>query len=145
MKQPALIARLAGQSIAMAADAIETVTTIDRIAPVPGTAPAIAGLAPLRSQIMTVIDCAMVITGERQPADEEKIAAVVRRKGHLYALLLSGVDDVTDLYAEPAPLPCGFGDRWKGIATGLVETELGPLLLVDPFAFLASLNEKIAA
>lgn len=145
MKQPVLIARLAGHSIAMPTEAIESVTAIDRIVPVPGTAPAIAGLAPLRSQIMTVIDGAMIITGERQPAVGEKIAAVVRRNGHLYALLLAGVDDVTDIYAEPVPLSGGFGDSWAGIATGLVETEFGPLLLVDPFALLASLHEKIAA
>src|SRR6476469_3179954 len=52
-----LIVRLAGERVAFPAADVEAVVEIDNVVPAPGTPPHVAGLAALRSRVLTVIDC----------------------------------------------------------------------------------------
>ena len=52
-----LIVRIADRRVALQAADVEAVVELEGITDVPGTAAHIAGLAALRSRVLTVIDC----------------------------------------------------------------------------------------
>ena len=64
-----LIARIAGQRIALTADAVESVVEIEAITPVPLAPPHVAGLAALRSRVLTVIDSYAALELGQSPRD----------------------------------------------------------------------------
>jgi purine-binding chemotaxis protein CheW len=127
-----LIATIAGQRIALPADAIESVVEIDAITPVPLAAAHVAGLAALRSRVLTVIDTyAALELGQYRPADQLQ-AVVVTIDGHLYGLLVDEVEDVVAIEQEPEPQPAGLASGWAVNTIGLVEHEGSAILLLDP-------------
>ncbi|WP_419825116.1 chemotaxis protein CheW [Sphingomonas sp.] len=127
-----LVARLGGQLVALPAAAIESVVELDQITPAPLASRHVAGLAPLRSRVLTVIDSYVAI-GEA-PADAEgaRQAVVVTIDGHSYGLLVDEVEDVVALDCEIMPLPAGLGRGWAAAAIGLIELDGQGALLVDP-------------
>ena len=58
-----LIARIADQQVAISADTVESVVEVEAITPVPLAAPHIAGLAALRSRVLTIIDSYAALDG----------------------------------------------------------------------------------
>ncbi len=88
-----LIARIGDQQIAISADQVESVVEIDAITPVPLAAPHIAGLAALRSRVLTIIDTYAALEIGRSPREGLLQAIVVTIDHHLYGLL---VDEVVD-------------------------------------------------
>ncbi len=121
---------IAGRRAALRAADVQSVIEIERIHPVPRAPNFIAGLAALRSQSLTVIDCRKSI-GLARGAAADCRAAVVELGGHPYALLVDSVVDVVESRSEPMPLPGGFGEGWSRVAIGMVETEDEPALLID--------------
>lgn len=138
MNQTLLVAQLNGRRIAMAASQIESIVEISRITPVPQTPDYIEGLSTLRSKALTVINCARVlkINREHSQADTDRQAAVVHHAGHDYALLLDAVEDVVETQNVPEEILGGVGDEWSDVALGIVETEVGPALMVNVEAFI---------
>jgi purine-binding chemotaxis protein CheW len=108
-----------------------------RLAPVPRAAPHIAGLSALRSRVLTVIDCQRSLELGSTDWSGLREAAVVEIDGHHYALSVDAVEDVVEALSEPQPLRAAMGDGWERAGLGLVETEEGPLLLVDIAALIA--------
>ena len=89
-----LIARIAGEQVAIPAGQVEAVVEIEGITAVPRASTHVAGLAALRSRVLTVIDCKVSLElGASEPSATHE-AIVVPCDGHPYALLLDGVDDV---------------------------------------------------
>jgi len=127
-----LIARIAGQRIALPASAVESVVEVDAITPVPLAAPHIAGLAALRSRVLTVIDSYAALELGFAPRVGLLQAVVVTTDNHLYGLLVDEVEDVAAIAGEPMPLPAGLGRGWSRMAIGLVEHEGHAILLLDP-------------
>jgi len=64
-------------------------------------------------------------------------AAVVELDGHHYALTVDVVEDVVEALSDPSPIRAAMGDGWERVSKGMVETEEGPLLLVDIAALVA--------
>ncbi len=127
-----LIATLAGQHIALPAGAIESVVEIDAITPVPLAARHVAGLAALRSRVLTVIDTyAALELGCYAPGDQLQ-AVVVTIDGHLYGLLVDEVEDVVAIDQAPEPQPAGLSPGWAANTIGLIEHEGQAILLLDP-------------
>jgi purine-binding chemotaxis protein CheW len=137
-----VIACLAGERVAFASDEIESVVEIGAIVPVPCAAPHVAGLAALRSRVLTVIDCATAIapgTATAQPRD----ALVSVQGGHGYALLVDRVEDALEATGEIAPPPAGLSEGWARVVRGHVFAEGQMLLLVDVEALVASTGESL--
>jgi len=99
----------------------------------------VAGLSALRSRVLTVIDCVRSLeleqAGRRERAIQE--AAVVELDGHHYALMVDSVEDVVEAMGEPQPMRNAMVAGWERASKGRVETEVGPLLLVDIAALIA--------
>ena len=145
MNELLLIVTIAGQRVALPADAVESVVELDTLIPVPRAAPHVAGLSALRSRVLTVIDCKRSLDlGATDCADGVREAAVVELDGHHYALLVDLVEDVVEAQSDPTPVRAAMGDGWERVSAGMVETETGPLLVVDIAALISGVEAKAA-
>jgi len=132
MSQLLLIVTVAGSRVALPAEAVESVVELDTLIAVPRAAPHIAGLSALRSRVLTVIDTVTALgLGASDCTDGIREAAVVEIEGHHYALIVDAVEDVVDAQSDPTPVRAAMGEGWERVSLGMVETEQGPLLLVD--------------
>jgi len=108
------------------------VVELEGLTPVPGTPPHIAGLSALRSRVLTVIDTLRSLELEvSYCSDGIRGASVVEIDGHHYALIVDVVEDVVEALSDPSPVRAAMGAGWERVSKGMVETEEGPLLLVD--------------
>ena len=137
MAELLLIVRLGGERIALAAADVDSVVEIEALTPVPGAAPHIAGLAALRSRVLTVVDCLASLDPSRSiPAGAtEAVMTVV--DGHPYALLVEAVEDVIEASGERQPAAASLVGGWRRIGMATVEAEGDLLLLVDVEALIA--------
>jgi len=132
MSQLLLIVSIAGSRVAFPSAAIESVVELDTLIPVPRAAPHVAGLSALRSRVLTVIDTVRSLDlGDSDCSDGIREAAVVEYDGHHYALIVDTVEDVVEAMSDPAPVRAAMGEGWERVSLGMVETEEGPLLLID--------------
>ena len=131
-----LVFTLAGQRVALLAAEMEAVVEIEAVAPVPAAAPHVAGLAALRSRVLTVIDGLAALDLGRAGGGGRD-AVVIPCEGHTYALLVEEVEDVIEADAAPAPLAAPVGAGWDRVAIGTVEVGAALFLLVDPFLLIA--------
>lgn len=136
MTELLLIANVAGERVAIPAADVESVVEIEGVTPVPQSPPHVAGLAALRSRVLTVIDsCASLELGTSQ-AETSREAIVIEEDGYAYALLVETVVDVVEHSGKVRPIRTSVAPGWRRVATGMVETEGGLMLLVDARAIL---------
>lgn len=145
MNQLLLIVTIAAQRVAIPAAAVESVVELDTLIPVPRAAPHVAGLSALRSRVLTVIDCMRSLElGVTDCSNGIREAAVVELDGHHYALIVDVVEDVVESMSDPAPVRAAMGPGWERVSQGMVETEVGPLLLVDVAALISGVEARAA-
>ncbi|HUG45259.1 MAG TPA: chemotaxis protein CheW [Sphingomicrobium sp.] len=145
MNELLLIVTIAGQRVALPAAAVESVVELDTLIPVPRAAAHVAGLSALRSRVLTVIDCMRSLDlGTSDRSDGIREAAVVELDGHHYALTVDVVEDVVEAAGDPSPVRAAMGPGWERVSKGMVETEAGPLLLVDVAALIAGPQARAA-
>ena len=136
MTELLLIITIANERVAIPAAGVEAVVEIEAITPVPRSAPHVAGLAALRSRVLTVIDCFASLELGHVSGEGAREAIVIHADGHPYALLVDEVEDVVERSGEIRPLRRSLGGGWKRVATGMVEVGEDLLLLIDPQALL---------
>jgi len=140
-----LVVTIGGERVALASAAVESVVELEALIPVPRAAPHVAGLSALRSRVLTVIDCMRALElGVTDVSDGIREAVVVELDGHHYALMVDTVEDVVEALSEPSPVRAAMGPGWERIAQGMVETESGPLLVVDVAALIGGIEAKAA-
>jgi purine-binding chemotaxis protein CheW len=145
MNELLLIVTIGGQRVALPAAAVESVVELDTLIPVPRAAPHVAGLSALRSRVLTVIDCMRSLElGTSDTSDGIREAAVVELDGHHYALIVDIVEDVVEALGDPSPVRAAMGAGWERVSQGMVETEVGPLLLVDVAALVSGIEARAA-
>lgn len=131
-----LIAHVAGRGVAIPADRVDSVVDIGEIVRVPRAEPAVRGLAALRSRVVTVVDTGLALG--LAPLGRTTRAVMTCVDGHFYAILVDSVEDVASFERRPAPFGASLGAGWRKAASGLVEREGEPLLVVDPAALVPS-------
>ena len=132
-----LIVSIAGSRVAFPAAKVESVVELDALSPVPRAPAHVAGLSALRSRVLTVIDCQRSLELGSTDLSGLREAAVVEVEGHHYALTVDAVEDVVEALSDPAPVRAAMGAGWERVGLGMIETEEGPLLLVDIDALIA--------
>ena len=146
MNELLLIVTIAGERVALPAAAVESVVELETLTPVPRAPQHVAGLSALRSRVLTVIDCMRSLElGDTDCADGIREAAVIELDGHHYALIVDQVEDVVEALSEPAAVRGAMEPGWDRVAQGMVETEEGPLLLIDVTALIAGPDLRAAA
>ena len=142
MSELLLVVVIAGERVALPAAAVESV---DTLIPVPRAAPHVAGLSALRSRVLTVIDCMRSLElGVTDCSDGIREAAVVELDGHHYALIVDLVEDVVEALSAPSAIRAAMGPGWERVSHGMVETEEGPMLLIDIAALVGGIEAKAA-
>ena len=137
MNELLLIVTIAGSRVAFPAAKVESVVELDALSPVPRAASHVAGLSALRSRVLTVIDCQRSLELGATDLSGLHEAAVVEVDGHHYALTVDAVEDVVEALSEPQPVRATMEAGWERVGLGMVETEEGPLLLIDIDALIA--------
>jgi purine-binding chemotaxis protein CheW len=146
VKELLLVVTIAGERVALPASAVESVVELDTLIPVPRAPAHVAGLSALRSRVLTVIDCMRSLElGITDCSDGIREAAVIEIDGHHYALIVDLVEDVVEAESEPQPVRAAMGPGWERVSDGMVETEVGPLLLIDVVALIGGIEAKAAA
>ena len=141
-----LIVAIAGERVALPAAAVESVVELDTLIPVPRAAPHVAGLSALRSRVLTVIDARRSLDlGETVCLGGIREAVVVELDGHHYALIVDQVEDVVESLGEPTAIRGAMEAEWSRVARGMVETEMGPILLVDVAALVSGPDQSRVA
>ena len=137
MNELLLIVSVAGGRVAFPAAKVESVVELDALSPVPRAPAHVAGLSALRSRVLTVIDCQRSLELGSTDLSGLREAAVVEIEGHHYALTVDAVEDVVEALSDPVPVRAAMGAGWERVGLGMIETEEGPLLLVDIDALIA--------
>lgn len=134
MPQLFLIAHIAGQTVAIGSDQVDSVVDIGEVTTVPRAPPLVRGLAALRSRIVTVIDTriALGLDSHEQPDR----AVIVRADGHHYAMLVDALDDVAPFRLLPLANGVALDPAWRSIALGLIERDGEPILAIDLVALI---------
>lgn len=124
-----LIAQIAGRTVAIESDQVESVVDIGSVVAIPRTSPVVRGLAALRSRVVTVIDTrvALGLPSEGQ----SNRAVIVQSDGHPYALLVDALEDVAPFSAQPLANGVALDAAWAAIGRGLIERDGEPVLAID--------------
>lgn len=140
-----LVVTIAGERVALPSAMVESVVELEALTPVPRAAPHVAGLSALRSRVLTVIDCMRSLElGASDCSDGIREAAVVELDGHHYALIVDTVEDVVEATSDIRPMRAAMGAGWERVSQGMIETEYGPMLLIDVAALVAGADAKAA-
>ena len=136
MEHSLLLVSVADEIAALDAGIVRSVVEIEDVTPVPQAPPHVAGLAALRSRAMVVIDCRRSIKPDLPQTEtgEGRNAVVVELDDFLYALLIDRVEEVIRFDGEPTALRTTLDPGWARMTSGMVETDAGPALLLDPSA-----------
>lgn len=122
---------IAGRRCAFLAPDVQSVIEVGTITPVPRTPDYIVGLTAMRSQALTVLDCRTAIGFNAAEFTLDHRAIVTGFDGDAYALRVDAIEDICSAISEPGDIPGGFGKQWSKVATGLVETRIGPALMLN--------------
>jgi purine-binding chemotaxis protein CheW len=136
MTELILIVTIAGERIAIPAADVESVVELEALIPVPRAAAHVAGLAALRSRVLTVIDCLASLELPSNGSEGLKEAIMVEADGHPYALLVESVEDVVEVEINVKPVRTSLKGGWRRVARGMIEVGEDLLLLVDTHALL---------
>lgn len=140
MSELFLILVVAGQRVALQASKVESVVELDGLTPVPGVPAHIAGLAALRSRVLTVVD-PYASLGQSRPDGVVQEAVVIKKDGHPYALLVDAVHDVVDAPGGTLPVQTALAPAWARLSAGLVEVDGQVMILLDIGAVLSGAAE----
>ena len=132
-----VMSQIAGRRCALPAHDVKSVIEIGVVTPVPQTPDFIAGITAMRSQTLTVIACRQALGVDADAYSLDHRAIVVAVGGYPYALRIDSIEDITTGADEAGDVPGGFGSEWSRVATGLIETRMGPALLLDLPALVA--------
>ncbi|MHA6722907.1 chemotaxis protein CheW [Sphingomonas sp. RS2018] len=124
-----LVAHVAGRTVAIDCNQVDSVVDITQITPVPRVAPSVRGLAALRSRVVTVIDTRQALNLPGRSKSGRSV--IVRQDGHLYAMLVDALDDVAPFAMQPLASGIALSPTWRGIARGLIERDGEPVLVID--------------
>lgn len=130
-----LVVEAGGERIALPAMAVDSVVEDLAVVPAPLAARHVAGLAALRSRVLTMIDVAAATGGE--PSETARSTVIVPVEGQLHGLLVDLVDDVVEVEGEPEPPRGGVAPGWAALTLGMIEVEGRAMLVVDPAAVVA--------
>jgi purine-binding chemotaxis protein CheW len=144
MEKLYLIATIAGQPVAIRASLVDSVVDLGAIAPVPLARPHVAGLAALRSKVLTVICCECSLGLTQTPSAISR-AVVVNIDGNHYGLLVGSIEDACVIEEAPQPIRARLEPGWTRCAIGMLEYHGDALLLIDPERIVAGPDEALAA
>lgn len=126
-----LFAQIAGTAVAVRTDEVQAVVKLTDISPVPGVPAQVAGLAALRSRVLTVIDVAALVDVEAAPSHQRAYAIVCDISGHSYGMLVDHMSDIRAVEEPPLPLRGRMDAAWARYAEGVIDNDGEAHILVS--------------
>jgi len=126
-----VMAQIAGRRCAIEAPHVDMVIEMGAITPVPRTPDFVSGITAVRSQTLTVIDARLAIGFDPGAFAMDHRAIVATHERSAYAIRVDAIEDICTAVSEPDQVPGGFGEAWARVSSGLVETRVGPALLLN--------------
>jgi purine-binding chemotaxis protein CheW len=141
-----LFATIAQTPVAVCADEVEAVVRLEDIVPVNCTQQFVAGLAALRSRVLTVIDMESRVLGRPGVIGPRPLAVVAEIGGHTYGLLVANVHDICVAPEPPFPVHGRIDSHWVGFTRQMINFDGRSHLLLSlaDFACLPA-NHVLAA
>lgn len=130
MSELFLIARIAGRTVAINSDQVDSVVDITEITPVLRTSAEVRGLAALRSRVVMVIDthAALGLPESDVPPSRAVITMV---DGHHYAVLVDALEDVAPFARVALTGGIAVDGGWARAGCGIVDRDGDPILAID--------------
>lgn len=125
-----LVAQIAGCGVAIDTVQVDSVVDIGEIVAIPRAPAMVRGLAALRSRVVTVIDTGLALGLAHASVDATR-AVITRIDGHHYAILVDSLEDVAAFDVLPLSHGLSLDQGWAACATGIVERDGEPLLILD--------------
>ncbi|MCW3835596.1 chemotaxis protein CheW [Sphingomonas canadensis] len=125
-----LIAQIAGRTVAIDSEQVESVVDIGEVTAVPRAAGHVRGLAALRSRVVTVVDTQAAL-GLEQAGQVARRAVITQIEGHHYALLVDALEDVAPFDLLPLSAGVALDAAWRATGRGIVERDGEPVLAID--------------
>lgn len=125
-----LIARIAGRTVAINSDQVDSVVDIGEITPVPRAGAEVRGLAALRSRVVMVVDTHAAL-GLADSAVAPSRAVITMVDGHHYAILVDALEDVAPFVRTPLSGGVAVDGGWARVGCGIVNRDGDPVLAVD--------------
>jgi purine-binding chemotaxis protein CheW len=130
------------QLVGISVDAVQEVTSVTDLTPVPLASPLISGLLNLRGEIITAIDLRRCLQMSERSADAPPINLILRSDDGPVGLLVDQIGDVLevddDQLESPPPTLQGRG---RELISGVYKLADGLLLVVRTEALLALASE----
>ncbi len=131
-----LVAKIAGERVAIPSNEVESVVRVRNYVPVPGVSPVISGLFALRSRVLTLIDTQYHISGKSGSIENGAFCVVTEIDGHPYGLIVDTVEDVVTVN-EDALDNIGFANgKWRSLCKGMITHDNKLLLLLNTYALI---------
>jgi len=130
MPQLYLVAQIAGRSVAIDADQVESVVDIGEVTAVPRADANVRGLAALRSRVVTVVDTKAAL-GLDASSDNARRAVITQVEAHHYALLVDSLDDIAPFDLLPLGSGVALDRAWRAAGRGIIERDGEPILVID--------------
>lgn len=124
-----LIAQVAGRTVAIDSDQVESVVDIGEVTAVPRASGHVRGLAALRSRVVTVVDTQSALGLEAGSLAKRAVITLV--EGHHYALLVDSLDDVAPFDLLPLAGGVALDAAWRSAGRGIIERDGEPILAID--------------
>ncbi|HEX8446190.1 MAG TPA: chemotaxis protein CheW [Sphingomonas sp.] len=131
-----LIVQMADEIVALPAGMVESVVEIEAMSAIPLAPPHVAGLAALRSRVVTIINPRSML-GQGAALAPPFSAVVVPIEGHPYGIVVDDVLDVLPADGPPSPTNGMASAAWGALADGTVVIQDRQYLLVDPARLVA--------
>jgi purine-binding chemotaxis protein CheW len=125
-----LIAQIAGRTVAIDSDQVESVVDIGEVTHVPRALEHVRGLAALRSRVVTVVDTQSAL-GLASEGNDARRAVITQIEGHHYALLVDALEDVAPFDLLPLAGGIALDRAWRNVGRGIVERDGEPILAID--------------
>lgn len=125
-----LIARIAGRTVAISSDQVDSVVDITEITPVPFTSAEVRGLAALRSRVVMVIDTHAAL-GLAESGLPPSRAVITMVDGHHYAILVDALEDVAPFPRVALTDGIAVDGGWARAGCGIVDRDGDPILAID--------------
>jgi len=140
-----LIATVAGRTVAIDSDQVDSVVDITEVTPVPRTVPEVRGLAALRSRVVTVVDTRAALGLAPSDGVGNSRAVITVFDGHHYAIMVDALQDVAPFDLQPMIPGMRLDGVWQRTARGVVDHNGEPVLAIALAAMIPGAGAATAA
>ena len=139
-----LIVEASGTRLAIPATDVTTVMICGKIVRAPQTPSFVAGLAAMRSDVITVVDPLAAIHGGAANVSKDSTLVAVSIEGHFYGLAVDDVIDAIEVEESPKRTGVAMAKGWHAVSIGVIDFDGETILVIDTAKLVGSFEQAAA-